>query len=633
MRRTLVALTARAVLLVVTATGAAGDERPVVNTLNGRISGFMELSTKGKPLYSFHSIPYAKPPIGNLRLKDPEAAGSWSGVRDGSVVPPLCSQIPYMALTNRKPVYDGKEDCLYLSIFTAKPGEPNAQLPVMVFFHGGAYYAGGIRNYTPYVLLNEDIVLVLVQYRLGILGFLSTEDSVIPGNFGLKDQTMALKWIQRNIHNFGGDPKRVTLFGESAGGSSVHFHILSPHSEGLFARGIMQSGTLFCPWAMGGSFSEVARYTGELFGCPQPHGTSSDHASSVLLSCLQGVNVENLTLSLMHHVEFNFSPLLLGPRVDGDFIPSEPELLMVQGKHKVVDIISGVNSHEGGLFAFPLYSNEALQTDLLGNFTKFGPASLDILEDNMPLEVSKTIFDYYVGGIKAGLEDADNICKMYGDRHFNIAHDLTAIVYAKNVGRQKKIFLYELNHRGQRSFGDYYNTNIGQHWVDHVDDLFYLFTGENTLWKPLENEDDLRLREIMVRMWTNFAATGNPTPDDSLGFTWEPAVADNLHHLSLTPTPSMKADHRQEVRAFWNTLNIKQTYLLHEYPIILHNSSSSIGPVTVEFSNHDSSEVHTGESYNHKSNEWHTGGKFSPRWHCSPAWDVDWLVFNCLPTW
>nr|XP_053653251.1 esterase FE4-like isoform X4 [Cherax quadricarinatus] len=456
-----------AAMVVMAAMGAATDseagERPVVATQDGRIAGFKEFSTEGKPFYSFQSIPFAKPPIGNLRLRDPVRGDGWEGVRDGSQEPPVCSQVNGQSLMfDKQPFYEGEEDCLYLSIFTPKsslqPGEPKAQLPVIILIPGGGFFFGGIRKFAPYVLMNEDIIFIIIQYRLGILGFLSTEDTVIPGNFGLKDQTMALQWVQRNVHNFGGDASRVTIYGVSSGGVSVHFHILSPHSEGLFARGIIYSGTMITPGTMGGKFKEVAQYTGKLFGCPDGGEVENESQSNIILTCLQGVNVENLTMSYTHHYVGVFPQLLLGPRVDGDFLPAEPEVLMTQGNHNSVDVIFGLNSHEGG--------SQALR-------------------------------------------------------------------------------------------------------VTHADDMFYLFTGEKTIWKPLEWPDDLKVRHIMLKLWTNFAATGNPTPDDSLNIVWKAARPDNLHHLSLTLTPTMKADYRHKVRAFWDSLPTQQNLLLHSENLIV----------------------------------------------------------------
>ncbi|KAK4306049.1 hypothetical protein Pmani_022106 [Petrolisthes manimaculis] len=545
-------------------------DRVVVTTKDGLVSGIQQSSTKGHPFYSFWSIPYAVPPVGDLRLQDPVPVKKWDGVKDVSNVPQLCSQISFLSIVARDWVYEGSEDCLYLAVFTPKPSDVKAKLPVMVFIHGGGFLAGGINKYTPYVFMDYDVILVLLQYRVGILGFLSTEDSVMSGNYGLKDQTLALRWIQQNIASFGGDPEKVTLFGQSAGGASVHFHYLSPHSQGLFTRGILEAGTLFSPWAMGSAFKEVAQYTGKLFECQNVTGIPSGEASQQLLHCLQQVDVEQLTRSIAPHILFNFNPALVGPRIDGDYLPATPEELMVQGRHSKASLISGVNAHEGGLFAFPLYSSSYMMTSLLENFPVIGPASLDLTwEDQEPERLARTIFDHYVGEVRADVDDADHICQLYGDRHFNVGHDQVSRLHTLNsISHGSQVFLYTLRHHGQYSFGDFYSTQVGNHWVTHADELFYQFTGGSTLWTPLKSQQDLFLRELMLQLWLNFATTGNPTPDDSLGFTWDAVTPDSLHHLNLSLQPAMEPDTRKQTREFWESLPTKQNKILNPDKII-----------------------------------------------------------------
>ncbi|KAB7500352.1 Venom carboxylesterase-6, partial [Armadillidium nasatum] len=171
------------------------------------------------------------------------------------------------------------------------PNQREKSLPVMVFIHGGGFVSLGAYNFAPYVLMNRCIVLVVIQYRLGIFGFLSTEDSVMPGNMGLKDQQLALKWIKENIESFGGDSDRITIFGHSAGGASAHYHILSPGSNGLFNRAILQSGTAFCPWASNINHRKFAIEAGLEFGCCIDDGTEK------YLECMQNVNARYLILA------------------------------------------------------------------------------------------------------------------------------------------------------------------------------------------------------------------------------------------------------------------------------------------------------------------------------------------------
>uniref|UniRef100_A0A3P8RJD3 Carboxylic ester hydrolase n=1 Tax=Astatotilapia calliptera TaxID=8154 RepID=A0A3P8RJD3_ASTCA len=212
------------------------------------------VSVKGKEtgVHAYLGVPFAKPPLGpSLRLAPPQPVGGWEGVRDATKQPPMCIQSKETVLdlvdklgTALVEIPDISEDCLYLNIYAPANRAKNAKLPVMVWIHGGGFALGSASTYDGSALAAyQDVVVVLIQYRLGLLGFLSTGDEHISGNFGLLDQVEALKWIQQHIHNFGGDPGLVTIFGESAGGVSVSLLLLSPLSDGLFHRAIAESGT------------------------------------------------------------------------------------------------------------------------------------------------------------------------------------------------------------------------------------------------------------------------------------------------------------------------------------------------------------------------------------------------------
>ncbi|KAK7072928.1 Carboxylesterase 5A [Halocaridina rubra] len=247
-------------------TLSLGENVPVITTEQGKLSGISEEAYDGTPFNSYYAIPFAQPPLGELRFKrlnelvqtelliqpiltnlserdelgdgtrDPQPPSTWTGVRKRSSLASPCVQVPFghMLAGVKLPPEElvGDEDCLYLNVFTPKGAQTRDDIPVMVYIHGGGFFAGGAFEYLPHVLLSRDIILVVIQYRLGFLGFLSTEDSIIPGNYGLKDQIAALQWVQKNIKHFGGNPKKVTIFGESAGAASVHYHMFSPKSEG-----------------------------------------------------------------------------------------------------------------------------------------------------------------------------------------------------------------------------------------------------------------------------------------------------------------------------------------------------------------------------------------------------------------
>ncbi|XP_071526068.1 pyrethroid hydrolase Ces2a-like [Panulirus ornatus] len=555
-----------ALVLVVVAVMAVADEAPVANTLQGRVAGVKEESTKGRTFYSYHRIPFAKPPVGELRLKDPVAGERWEGVLDGSTMPEPCLQIPFgISVIGLPDVHVGREDCLYLNVFTPESAEEGSNLPVMVWIHGGGFFAGSTNEYLPHVLLNHDVVIVSIQYRLGIMGFLSTEDSVIPGNFGLKDQTLALQWVQRNIHNFGGDKTRVTIFGESAGGASVHYHILSPKSEGLFSRAIMQSGSSLCPWAFTWSAAPVKDRVAEAFGC------STSEGSEALLTCLQSLDAIQLALYASELNDWFLFPIRLAPRMDGDYLPEEPSQLVRKGRHQHVDIMTGVTANEGGLFTMPMYVRRELLDVFETNFSLVGPASLQCHEDDHPTDVATQIYRRYLGELKFDETRSEDVLKAFSARHFFAGVDWAAMYHARNQHPNKKVYTYELQHTGEMSLSDFFEKKDDKKWVVHGDDLFYLFWGgpifdSKSTPKPLrdlQQEEDLALRDIMTTLWTNFAETGNPTPDDSLGFTWEPSTEDNLQYLALKLNPTMEADQRQEMRRFHASLPTKENFILH----------------------------------------------------------------------
>ncbi|KAK7071886.1 Carboxylesterase [Halocaridina rubra] len=251
----------------------ATEFRPVeLRTRMGTIIGTAEFTeqptsppTTGRPFYAFRGIPYAAPPVGRLRFRDPqEIEVPWPGGRlDATQFRPFCPQ--YDHDTNQ---VVGQEDCLYLNIYTpAVPDQSRARLPVLVFLHGGSYLRGTASSLGPRKLMREDIVVVTANFRLGILGFLSTRDEYLPGNYGLLDQVEALRWVQRNIAQFGGDPNRVTLGGFDSGAAAVHLHMLSPRSKGLFNGAIMMSGAGNCVWSISEEPEDAAYVVGRHLDC------------------------------------------------------------------------------------------------------------------------------------------------------------------------------------------------------------------------------------------------------------------------------------------------------------------------------------------------------------------------------
>lgn len=207
-------------VLVVAAYSASTFNELVINTEGGQVRGTEERAgLLGDRYFSWKGIPYAAPPTGNLRFRAPIPNSGWTGIRDAAEHGDNCPSGGWLADKT------GNEDCLFLNVYSTSI---IARRPVMVWIHGGSFTGGNgdTSFYGPDHLISEDVVIVTINYRVGVLGFLSTGDRHAPGNYGLKDMQLALRWVQNNILNFGGDPDNVTVFGESAGGVAVHCKLI-----------------------------------------------------------------------------------------------------------------------------------------------------------------------------------------------------------------------------------------------------------------------------------------------------------------------------------------------------------------------------------------------------------------------
>lgn len=249
----------------------------IIEIDNGLVEGTTLTSRLGRTFYGFMGIPYAEPPINNLRFQAPVPVNSWTETLNATSYGPLCYHVPRLATT-----LPMSEDCLQMNVFS-----PNlsGSLPVIVYIFGGGFvYGSGIEQGRPENLMDRNVVVANFNYRLGALGFLALETSEIPGNAAMKDQVLALQWIQRNIARFGGNPNSVTIVGLSAGGVSVTGHMLSPMTQGLFHRVISISGAIGSPrTASTDTGPDAARRLATSVGCTE---TSDINA---MVNCLRQV--------------------------------------------------------------------------------------------------------------------------------------------------------------------------------------------------------------------------------------------------------------------------------------------------------------------------------------------------------
>jgi len=353
-----------AVALAVAASARAAETvRLAQGVLHGQTAGSVT---------SFKGVPFAAPPVGELRWRPPAPPLAWTGVREARAYGAACMQMS--APRPGAPPTAQSEDCLYLNVWAPASAQPGRKLPVMVWIHGGSFTggAGSIPFYDGTRFAERGVVLVTVNYRLGRLGFfahpaLTAEAPNGPlGNYGIMDNIAALKWVQANIAAFGGDPGNVTAFGESAGGILVNFLMTAPEAKGLFQKAISQSGFGRSP---GVPIRGEAARTGEKVGLAYAASVGIDGAGLAAAQALRALSAEQLS-SPAGGIGAQGQP---GPMVDGVVIPEPPPEAFAEGREARIPYIAGGNSWEASLFPQTARDPEA-------TLVRLGPARAQIME-------------------------------------------------------------------------------------------------------------------------------------------------------------------------------------------------------------------------------------------------------------
>ncbi len=534
------------------------------------------LGKKQKSFFAFKGIPYAEAPVGRLRFKDPMPKRRWTSPLNATEFGASCPQSDFFG--DPKGV-KGEEDCLYLNVFTPQlPAAgrrdsgvqpPESLLAVMVFVHGGGFSIGtGNRDPTP--LLAKDVVVVSMNYRLGPLGFFTLESPVASGNQGLKDQLEAFRWVRRNIAFFGGDPDRVTIFGVSAGGMSVHLHQISPQGAGLYRGIIAQSGSAL--WngadATTGRTESSSRRLAEHFGCDNKYDPNS------VVRCLEKVNAtelvkavqnsmnltEDLEKSLAGKPEYAFTPVLDGAYSPNPFLPVHPFTALELGQQKDLPFITGVAENEGSFFAAYLWD----QLDAYNaNFSYFGPKSIFLtaysdITDHERL-VANVTRQFYFGKRNISQEVKEELLDYFSDITF-VSPGIKGLRLMRK-SQSQPVYFYVLSQKPATPLVDLIGTikNDEDFGVGHGDDLPFFF--KDIFGPPKEGEEPSEeidaTSEALTTLWTNFAKHKDPTPfqtsNDDLPF-WIP-FGEEENFLDIKATPEMKKDDIfQERMHFWEKM-------------------------------------------------------------------------------
>lgn len=468
---------------------------------------------------TFLGIPYAEPPIGNLRFAKPVKKAHFAHAFSATQYGPACPQRPEMAQQwlPGKPFIS--EDCLTLNIFAPAHGH---NLPVMIWFHGGAFVIGQSSIYDASTLSGfGNVVIVTVNYRLGPIGFLATDDDTSKGNYGLWDQQMALQWVHDNIRSFGGDPNLVTLFGESAGGASTFLQALYPKNKGLFKRIISESGTAMCPWAYSerNTVGRFSKLLGLRLNC-------SIATNAELLKCLRSKPFEDLiTNAQVGTKEDEIYRPEWAPVVDGEFIkqlPPDvflyPETMIADGRNALadLDLLIGINDGDGGFITMvsllPFVQSKVTPTSSALQIVN-SYVTNSMLTDRFGLTTASLVDAMsflYTNWSEPMTNDTylHKILSMSSDYQFFMPAKLSARAHAKVQHPERHTYMYLFTHRSSFARSIPWVPGAG-----HGDELPYVFGFPSTMQKGLNFQnslpsDEVSLSEEVMTYWTNFVKTG-----------------------------------------------------------------------------------------------------------------------------
>lgn len=538
------------------AATVCGESAPRVETPLGTIEGVIDKSINGRRFFSFEGVPYARPPVGKYRFKEPVPPKPWEGTWQAKTKH-VCLQYDHFSLTANPDPVIGQEDCLYLNVYTPDLN-PKKKLNVIVYIHGGAFIFGSGQMYQSHILMDRDVVYVSLNYRLGPLGFLSTEDDVVPGNNGLRDQIMALTWVKNNIKYFGGDPESITLFGMSAGGASVHFHYLTPKSRGLFTRGISQSGCMLAPWVLMENPLERAKEVANLLGC-----TSKDSVSMV--DCMRKRPGKQVVATVGNMQPYLFNPFSpFGAVVDGEWasdpvLPKHPYQLLTEKKVFDAPWIASLTLDEGLYPGYDFYEEKELKY-IENNWNAVLPHilhynyTIDIKEHD---RVSQMIRKEYLGNKKLDRETYHDLIDAIGDRLFKV--DVDKCIKLQSKATRSSIYQYLFAYRGAHSWSEFrrgIEEDVVFLGVSHADDTPYVLFEHDMNTQTTEN--DRKMSKIFLDAFISFAKSGKPTID---GIEWAAAApGESPQYLRIDAPTSMKMerdDNKGNVQ-FWKSIDFRE---------------------------------------------------------------------------
>uniref|UniRef100_A0A2I9LNG5 Acetylcholinesterase n=1 Tax=Centruroides hentzi TaxID=88313 RepID=A0A2I9LNG5_9SCOR len=527
--------------------------RPIVNLPQGALRGTVLKTSNGRDFYAFQGIPYATPPIGIFRFKEPIPHAGWGGILDAVRFRSECPQYDFRGHRT------GEEDCLYVNIYT--PALPvttrrSVTYPVMLWIHGRNYDSGSGNLYGAENLMDKGVILVTFNYRIGVLGFLSTGDFESPGNYGLLDQKLAIGWVFNNIAKFGGDANAVTLFGQGSGAASILLHLLSPSRQvGMFQRVILQSGSPLCDWAIQDDPEKYAIALAEKLGCDTRN-------SAYIVKCLKEQSTDAIIQAQQELKTFGDFPVGAAPVLDKNstyrFLPDHPEVLLQMGNFHPVPLMAGVNRDEGAFF-YPLIfykykeeirsSSDFLQQKLLPLFLE----AATNFRRNVEEVVQELMYNYF-GGVNPtnSTQILRPFINMSTDGMYVSCMDKTLQLYSR---LETRTFMYSFQYKGTNSFATLNQDGIFvppvETGVSNGDELFYLFNLHLGGIRPHSHLDNLITNRVLT-LWTDFCKFGKAPQFVNYEYPkWDNFRPDRKSYYRIGRSLTVDQDYRSRAVDLW----------------------------------------------------------------------------------
>ncbi|CAK1583898.1 unnamed protein product [Parnassius mnemosyne] len=492
--------------------------------------------------YEFYGVPYASVPKGRDRFQGPLPVIPWNGIIDAKKNNIVCYQTYYTEDENDEFILSGEEECLTINLLVPKIATETNLVPVVVYIHSGAF-AGGNGNMAKFhYLARHDVIAVSFNYRLGALGFACLGNKEIPGNAAMKDQVAALKWINKNIKKFGGDPKKVTLAGFSVGAAMAELLTLSKLTEGLIDKLILESGSALSPFAINRDPLSTALNIAISLGYNNT-GKLEDLTEFYLNASAEALSTKSLNFFLPNST-FGFAPCIENVYKGIEpFLTESPTDIINKGSNHKVSVLTGFANMEGisRLIQFDKWSESMNE-----KFSDFLPADLIFADKKLKNSVSKEIKHHYFNNEDVTHDNIQSYVDYFSDSMFKYSILKSAKLHAATSNRP--VFLYEFSYIG--------NLNMKYHYMDrikgasHRDQTAYIldFFGWTNRY------GDLDTRDRMTMMWTDFVKYEDPTAYESalINFKWHPYTNDKQIYLQIDKKPTLRKGLFADGYNFWN---------------------------------------------------------------------------------